>query len=714
MNFGFYSYSAAAIAYGFFTLLLMFSWQQSKPAKLLTIVMLVSTLWAVAAANLSFGDANSLSWQVYQILEIGRNIAWLVFLIKLFEPVNKPLTLTPNLADSSSSVGSKSGLQLADKSPRSESEKFIRWSLPLSIGFAGMLLSNELLQLIQGAVVNIIGHIFLALFGVVVLEQVFRNSSVKYRWAIKYLIIGAGSIFIFDFYFYTDALLYHGLERPLWQARGIINLVAVPLLAISAARSKNWSLNLFVSRDVVINSTAVFGGGLYLLFMAGAGYYLKEFGGGWGRLSQIVLFSLALIFLIAVLLSGQLRARVRVFLGKNFYKNRYDYRLEWLRLTDDLSLHLQHGNHYLVAIESMAKIIDARAGMLWLATDTVSQVEQFTNVASWQCVQLDAIAQDNDSLMRFIAGTRYVINIHDLLNRPEEYSGLVLPDWIGQVQAAWIIVPLLEIDRVLGFILLAQPLLERSINWEDRDLLKTAARQVASYLTVLKTSAALAEAKQFEVFTRLSAYMVHDLKNIATELELVAENAKRHSANPVFVEDAFETVEHAATDIKRLLEQLRSRRSRTEKKVLINLSTLISEVVEIKQAVMPQPVFEAACDDCIVAAEYSQMRNVLAHLIENAQQATANDGDVLVRLGKNNGSYVISIKDTGHGMDENFIRQRLFKPFDTTKGNAGMGIGMYESRDFVRRLGGDIQVRSKPEKGSIISLHLPVINDNMV
>ena len=69
--------------------------------------------------------------------------------------------------------------------------------------------------------------------------------------------------------------------------------------------------------------------------------------------------------------------------------------------------------------------------------------------------------------------------------------------------------------------------------------------------------------------------------------------------------------------------------------------------------------------------------------------------------------HMIDIKDTGHGMDEDFIRNRLFKPFDTTKGNAGIGIGMYESREYLRQLGGDIFVQSEAGKGAIISLQIP-------
>ena len=247
----------------------------------------------------------------------------------------------------------------------------------------------------------------------------------------------------------------------------------------------------------------------------------------------------------------------------------------------------------------------------------------------------------------------------------------------------------------------------RPINWEDRDLLKAAAKQVASHLTVLMTSAQLAEAKQFEVFSRLSAFMVHDLKNIAAELDLVSRNAKKHTSNPAFIEDAFETVENASSDINRLLEQLRTKRAQSEKKTRVDLAVLIEEVVASKQQQLPLPGFHAISQDSFVALEKGRLRNVLGHLIDNAQQATGDDGEVVLTLSASENMHIIEIRDSGHGMDDDFIQNRLFKAFDTTKGNAGMGIGMFESREFIRQLGGDIRVQSKPDKGSIITLNIP-------
>jgi putative PEP-CTERM system histidine kinase len=228
---------------------------------------------------------------------------------------------------------------------------------------------------------------------------------------------------------------------------------------------------------------------------------------------------------------------------------------------------------------------------------------------------------------------------------------------------------------------------------------------------VIITSDALAQAKQFEVFNRLSSYMVHDLKNIAAGLELVARNAVRHRDNPAFLEDAFDSVSTAATDIKRLLEQLRNKHVLSGKKVLIDMPELLQAVVARRSTSDPVPVLELTSGRFRVTADKQHLENVLVHLVENAQQATTATGHVQISLCAKDAACVVDIRDDGHGMDADFIRNRLFKPFDTTKGNAGMGIGMYESREFIRQLGGEIQVSSIPGEGTVISLHFPAEQD---
>lgn len=674
MNLGFYSYLVAVIAYGFFTVLMLFSWKGSVQGKLLTIVIAVSTIWAALAAEIATRGVDHIA--AYQVFEVLRYIAWYVFLLKLFD---------------------------AAVNQGGSYKKFVARAIPLSVGFAGLILISEIFVLPGFLVLGVAGHVVMALIGLAIIEQLYRNTSVRHRWAMKYLFIGAGAIFAFDFYLYADALLFRGIDEELWEARGIINAVVVPLLAISAVRSKSWSLNIFVSRDIILNSTAIFSGGVYLLLMSGAGYYLREYGGSWGRIGQVVFFSVAVVLLAAVLSSGQLRARIKVFLGKHFYKNRYDYRIEWLRLTEKLSNKAQSEARYKAVIEALANIVDARAGLLWLSDKRAG----YKNVAAWQIRMIDTAEKEDRSLIRFFKNKGFIINVNELDLRPDEYEGLVLPEWLEEVQRPWLLVPLQGLESLIGFIVLANPLVARPVNWEDRDLLVTAAKQVSSHLTVLITSDALAEARQFEVFTRLSAYMVHDLKNIASELEMVSRNSKRHSSNPEFIKDAFDTVDNAASDIKRLLVHLRNKHVQTEKRSIIDLGGLAKEAVDNKQGQLPRPHLKISGETYFVTAEKNRLANVLSHLIDNAQQATENEGFIDVTVSSNGNMHIVEIKDNGHGMDADFIRNRLFKPFDTTKGNAGMGIGMYESREFVQQLGGDIQVLSEVGKGSTISLRLP-------
>ncbi len=682
MSLGTFSYLSAGFAFALFAILLLTKWRGGYRDGLLAITVLISAVWAVLASQVMNGE--SYRSYAYETFEILRYAAWYIFLLKLFDPA----------------VSKYPGYR-----------KIRDRSLLLSLVFALLLLTIELFsdQLARLVAVpnlvssQLIGHIFLSMIGLAIIEQLFRNTSTQHRWAVKYLFVGVGGIFAYDFYLYSCALLFRGIDPGLWDARGFVNLIVVPMLALSAVRNKGWSLNLFVSRDVAFTTTAFVAAGLYLMVMAAAGYYLREFGHGWGRVAQAVFFSLALVLLVVVLFSGMFRARLRVFIGKHFYSNKYDYRREWLQLTRNLNERSDGSSAYEAVIRIFARMVDVRTGSVWMREGD----EGFQNVAVWNTARIDVPEPPDSSLIRFLETKGYIINLYELTDCADEYEGLEVPAWLSSINRAWLIVPLNGLDSVMGFVVLANPLVSRTINWEDRDLLKTAAKQISSHLTVLKTSDQLTQARQFEVFNRLSAYMVHDLKNIAAELELIGRNADKHRDNPEFLEDTFATVKHASKDIQRLLDQLRNRHAGTEKKVVVDLCSLIRDVIGKKADSRPLPSLETECSDYQTVAEKDRLANVLAHLLDNARQATDENGYVKIRVSAGDSVNIIEIMDNGHGMDMEFIRMRLFRPFDTTKGNAGMGIGMYESREFVRQMGGDIRVDSEPGKGTIIALQLP-------
>jgi putative PEP-CTERM system histidine kinase len=683
MSLGYFSYLAAAIAFGLLSILLLFNWRgSSKQGKLFTIAIITNAIWAGSAAQI----ANDFTFQMgtYQVFEIVRNIAWFIFLLKLFD------------AAAEKNIGYR---------------QYVRWTLPISVSISCLLLADEYyssslyvyVPSLNPHAFGVLGHVVLALMGLAILEQLFRNTSHRNRWSVKFLFVSVGGIFAIDFYMYSEALLFREVDLEVWGLRGIINLAVVPLLAVSAARNKDWSLNIYVSRDIVLNTTAILGGGVYLLVMAAAGYYLREHGGEWGRIGQVVFFSMAIALLIAVMLSGQLRSKASVFIAKHFYKNKYDYRYEWLRLTNDLSAADEAEDRYKAAVQVLARIVEAQGGMIWLCDEQ----SRFRNQAAYNfdCVK-ETIGKD-DSLVTFLEESGYVINVPELRGHPREYQGLSFPAWLDNIPQAWLVVPLFSPEKLIGFVVLMNPLVNRSINWEDRDLLKSAAKQISSYLVISMMSEELASAKQFEVFNRLSAYMTHDLKNIAAELELVARNADKHIDNPDFLKDAFDTVGNATAGINRLLNQIRNKNIQPEKKIILNLCDVAQAAVAKKQGQLPKPIFETCTTDYFALAENDQLTNVMTHLIDNAQQASGDAGVVNISLQSDGDMHKIVIKDNGHGMDEDFIRHRLFKAFDTSKGNAGMGIGMYESQEFITQLGGYILVDSTPGVGTSVILHIP-------
>ena len=683
IHIGVISYLSSLAGYTLLAALLLTSWNGGRKGALLVLVAVMQALWAgfaaYAAYNRNPADIG------YAVLESLRYVSWYLFLLQLIKPAD-------------------------DRSPqiRSYYKKWLAGIIMIGLLVPVFELSTGLLvnlEVVDSLIsVRISLHVILAIIGLALIEQVYRNISDDMRWSIKYLILAAGLVFIYDLFVYSNAMLFKSLDENLWNARGFVEALAVPLIAISAARNKKWELEIYVSRDIMMHTTAILGGGLYLLLMSAIGLYLREAGGQWGGAIQVLFLCLSLILLASVLFSGQIQTKARVFVGKHFYRNKYDYRREWIRLTEQLVGNQGDADQLVAVIKGMAQIVDCQSAMLWLVDDYGG----FRNSAVWNMPPRHESLNRDNALISYLQRTGYIINLEEVDRKQEEYKTLLLPDWIHELERVWLIVPLFHGGELLGFSVLAKPLAIREINWEDRDLLKVAGQQVASHLAIMLTSAKLAEAKQFETFNRLSAYMVHDLKNIVAELELVVKNSEKHKTVPAFIDDAFLTVDNAARNISRLLDQLRGKNILPGKRTRVDLQDMVREAVRQVSGREPEPVIKESRDGCMVTVEKDRLIIVLRHLIENAQQATSGQqGYVHIYQGIEDGEHYIRIVDNGCGMDEVFIRERLFKPFDTTKGNSGMGIGMYESREITWANGGELRVSSQPGQGTIISIILP-------
>ena len=356
-------------------------------------------------------------------------------------------------------------------------------------------------------------------------------------------------------------------------------------------------------------------------------------------------------------------------------------------------------------MRAIADIVDSTGGIMWCKADDGT----FSVNAQWSMEGRPTwVLHSEHVFIRNLELTQAVVELREEGADDNSLSWVSSFPWLRELPRAWIAVPILHGNELFAFLVLAEARTNESITWEDRDLLRTVGRQAASYLAVLRATEALAEARQFEAFNRLSAFLVHDLKNIVAQLSLVVSNAKRHRDNPEFITDTFATIGDAAAKINQMLANLRQDPSdliRCNEDVELN--GLIDNAIARRGGGLPHPVFIRTDSPMVVQATYDRFLSVLEHLIQNAQDATSDRGEVWVELAREDDCVVVTVADTGCGMDEEFIRTRLFRPFDTTKGKAGIGLGVYESRHLVCAMGGQLEVTSVPGRGTTIKISLP-------
>lgn len=544
-----------------------------------------------------------------------------------------------------------------------------------------------------------------AVLGLVLVEQLLRNVSDDARWNAKPVSLALGGIFLFDLFTASQAALFERFDEDSVSVRTLVHAAAVPLLLVASRRHTDWQGRLHVSRAAVFHSATLLLAGGYLLMVAALGYYVRYTGGQWGRALSVALVFVALLALALLLASGSMRSRLRVYISKNFYSYRYDYREEWLRFTALLASHGDPRGMAESVVRALANLVESPSGMLWLQRGAGAE---FVQAASWN-LPVQAVAQSRDgALFSFWRERTWIIDIDEWRRQPGAYPGLDLPGWLADDPRGWLLVPLLVGSELIGFVVLGRSRAVVELNWEVRDLLRTAASQASSYLAQAQATEALLEARKFDAFNRMSAFVVHDLKNIITQLSLMMKNAKRLRDNPEFQQDMLDTVENSLEKMRQLMLQLRE----GEKPHGVTSGV---DLEQIAKRLAAAAASKGRLLELDLAAGVStrghaeRVERVLGHVVQNAFDATPLAGQVRLSLDAQGSQARVRVQDTGSGMSQDFIQNRLFKPFQTTKSH-GMGIGAHESYQYVQELGGKITVQSEPNRGTIVTLLLPLFH----
>lgn len=671
------SYTLAAFGFLVLGLPVLSGWRGRAQNVTLSLACLLSAVWA---AVLAWEASHHDLWIGFiGALETLRNGAWSLFLAALL-------------------------------GYRSYQDAASRRSLLIAGGVYAALIAAFLvsfwapvLLLAFGGLQVLVAFVGMSVYGMLLVEQVYRNKTIEERWAIKFACLAIGGMFAYDFYMYSNTMLFRELNPDLWTARGVINALTIPLLAASIARRRSWTTSFKVSRRIVFHSAALFGSAIYLLAMGSVGYYLRYFGGRWGTVMQTGFLFGAVCLLGVILFSGTARAWLKVSISKHFYSYNYDYRDEWMRFTRTLSERGPGlGNR---AIEAMATLVESPGGVLFQHSDG----GRFEPHAYWQAPHAQLAEPADSPFCRFLESTQWVIDLDEYAASPDKYEGLAVPDWLLEYPRRWIVAPLILHEKLFGFVVLQRARSPLQLNWEIFDLLEIAGSQAASYLAQENAANALMVARQFESFNRMSTFVVHDLKNLVAQLSLMNANAERHKDNPEFQRDMLETLNHSVQKMKLLLQKL-SRSENADNPLPQSIDQVVRQALALKSAFEPHPQLLVEEAGLQVVADRERLERVVGHLIQNAIEATPRDGNVMVRVGRaaaRGRAVEIEIADTGEGMTDDFIRERLFKPFDSTK-SAGMGIGVFESREYITELGGMLTVTSQPKSGTTFKVVLPL------
>ncbi|MDP3614512.1 MAG: PEP-CTERM system histidine kinase PrsK, partial [Rubrivivax sp.] len=611
-----------------------------------------SAIWAGALLLSQFWNDMAPEW-VAQFADLARYTFWFIFLFAL-------LPRPGNAEDAQPSTV----LRLA------------------AFGFAGLAAILTGIEALTGADVSrlkIAASLVLPVSGLLIVEQFFRNLSEDSRWNAKPVCLGLLCVFVFDVYLFAEGLLFGEFDADALQVRGAVHALAVPLLIVASRRGPDWIGKIHVSRTAAFYSATLVLAGLYLLFVSGVGYYVRFFGGSWGRALQLSLLVAAFAFLGMLIFSGALRSWLRVFVGKHFYSYRYDYREEWLRFTAMLSAKRTPQEMGEMIVRGLAKMVECPAGSLWTRTGPDTP---FAQTADWNMPRVTQTEAADSSLCTFLRTNGWVIDLDEFRSSPRRYGSLALPTWLLGAKNGWLVVPLLVGEDLLGFVLLTRPITAIKLNWEVLDLLKTAGRQAAGYLAQMQATEALLDARKFDAFNRMSAFVVHDLKNIVAQLSLMLKNAERLHDNREFQQDMLLTVESSLEKMRRLMLQLREGATPPGGSRGVELSPILQRLAKMVQNQGRELQLEEA-DRLSTRGHEERLERVLGHLVQNALDATPPEGRVWIQVRRFSGQVKVEVGDSGVGMSEEFVRTRLFRPFNTTKRN-GMGIGTYESFQYIR------------------------------
>ena len=574
-------------------------------------------------------------------------------------------------------------------------------ALPFVVDTASISSGNALI------VTALILRLTAAAGSLVLVHNLYGQAAPASRGGIRLAMLALAIMWAYDLNLYTIAYFDPASAKGLFDWRGLVLALTVPLFAIGGSQGEGWRFRL--SRAATFQSLSLLAICAYFAVMAVLVTALRGSGFDLTRALLVALLAAMTVAAMVLLPSARARGWAKVKIAKHLFEHRYDYRTEWLRFTDTLGATGPAapplGQR---VIKAFADILDAPGGLLLIADDN-GTIEP---AASWNwtgTANPGATIPGSEALAFWLTvGAEGRIIDFDAhaggWADPRDQDMGVPAALLGEEQA-WTGVPLIHDDRLVGLVLLAAPDYRRPLDWEDFDLLRAAGRQAASSLAEAHGQQALSNAQRFEDFNRRFAFILHDVKNLVSQLSLLARNAERHADNAEFRTDMVATLKGSVGKMNDLLARLAPQADqRTAKLEPTELLPLVAAAIAAKRR--DHDVRLLGPGDQWAMADPLSLEQAIGHLVQNAVDASTPLQPVTVRMSRTANDISIIVADQGVGMDPDFIRTRLFQPFASTK-QGGFGVGAFEAKSLIAAMGGRLTVESRPGEGSSFTITLP-------
>jgi putative PEP-CTERM system histidine kinase len=586
------------------------------------------------------------------------------------------------------------------------------WTIAtLAIIVGASAATSVLLGLGDWHVVSPLLGLGLAIGQMLLLENLYRNATEETRWHIGLACIALGMMAGYDMVVRADTLLFNSHSDVLADSQWLVAILTSPLLGLALSRSREWSIDLHMSRAAAFHSATLVVSGVFLIAMAVTGELVRSLGlpasDRWSSLAELCLLFSGLLTLAVLLTSASARSGLGRLLLDHFFSHRFDYRREWLRCIDTLCAEAdgERGNTdtalSLRAIKVISQIVDSPAGVLLLREPTE---DAWRWASSWNMPVLTAPVLPGHPLWDVLGWTTEAAVLSAAVTKTPPLNALG-PLWLG--------VPLRttghEDDPAFGCILVAPPRVPFQIDQEVLALLRVLGRETATHLSNQRAARTIAQTGELREYGRRFAFVAHDIKNVSGQLSLLLSNAEQHLDNPAFRTDMVATIAASVDRINGLLRRLdAANRSDTLPSFMV-AERLESLTAEIGRSLGATIQFDVDGDGGRLDMDADVFDTAIGHLVINAVQAgreASSPAPVSVLLRREHGRLSVDITDRGRGMTPEFIRDTLFEPFRTTK-PGGSGIGAFQARELLVAAGGELTVLSKPGLGTTMRVSLP-------